>query len=305
VGTGGIGGYFGGLLARGGYDVTFLARGEHLSALQSHGLRLETVTGNFEVKNVQATDSVDGHKPFDVVLFCVKSYDNVTAAKTIAEAVSNNTVVLSIQNGIDNDREIQELLPASTVYPGLAAINSARTAPGVIKQVGGPCTIAFGDPANSTNQVLQDIALDMQKITIKATASAQIERDQWDKFIFVVAFGGMTALCRTPIGPVLNDPIAFDLYQRCVRETIAVAEAGNGNIDPQAFNRTMERIEPYRVEQANATASLLLDVLANRPTEIETLNGAVVRRAEQHNMDVPVNSMIYSAIRLANTSSLR
>lgn len=305
VGTGGIGGFFGGLLAHGGHNVTFLARGEHLEVMQCSGLRLETVKGTYDIEHVNATDSTDGQDPFDVVLFCVKSYDNVAAAKAIASAVDDHSMVISIQNGIDNDKGLQELLPAAKVYPGLATIISARVAPGVVRQSGGTCITIFGDPANPANPLLQDIASDMREAEIDATASQHIERDQWDKFMFVVAFGGMTALCRSPIGHILNDARALDLYRRCVQETVSVAKADGVDIDPRAYETTMERTEAFRGAQEQAMSSLLRDMLAGRPTEIETLNGAVVRRAERHGTDVPINSAIYSGIQLGSSRFLK
>jgi len=298
VGTGGVGGYFGGLLAHGGHDVTFLARGEHLRAMRTSGLRLETTKGEYTIERPKAVESVDGDEPFDVVLFCVKTYDNVTAAKAIAGAVDDRSVVISIQNGMDNDVQLRQLLPLATVYPGLANIISARVAPGVIRQSGGPCVTIFGDPETPANPLLRDVAADMRAAGIAATASRNIERDQWDKFVFIIAFSGMTALCRSPIGGVLNDDRALHLYRRCAEEVIAVAEADGVDIDPNVCETTMSQTEAYRGAQETATSSLLRDVLAGRPTEIESLHGAVVRRAERHHLEVPINSMVYTAIRL-------
>jgi 2-dehydropantoate 2-reductase len=298
VGAGGIGGYFGGLLALSGQDVTFLARGDHLAAMHKNGLRIETVDRSYSIRP-HALDSVDSEPHYDVVLFCVKTYDNVTAAKAIGKAVDDHTVILSIQNGMDNEKALGQLLPAAQVYPGLAHIVSARVAPGVIRQSGGARTILFGDPQNPTNPRLREIAEKMHRAQIDATASTNIERDRWDKFVFIVAFSGMTALCRSPIGEVLNDPLAMSLYRRCVAEAVAVAEAEGVDVDAETSETAIRRTEAYRGAQEKATSSMLRDLLAGRLTEIESLNGAVVRRADERNQDVPVNSMIYSAIKLA------
>ncbi len=301
VGAGGIGGYFGGLLAHGGHDVTFLARGEHLRAMQNTGLRLETVQGGYDIGQPKAVESVEGHEPFDVVLVCVKTYDNITAAKAFSGAVDEHSTVISLQNGIDNDAELRRLLPGVAAYPGLAIIISARIAPGVIRQSGGLCITIFGDQTNPTNSVLRDIASDMHAVGIDARSSQHIERDQWDKFLFVVAFSGMTALCRSPIGSILNDSRTLNLYRRCIEEAVLVAQADGVDVDPKAYETTMSRTEAFRSGQENATSSLLRDVSAGHRTEIESLNGAIVRRAERHGIDVPVNSAIYSAIKLAGS----
>lgn len=298
VGAGGVGGYLAGLLAHAGKDVTLLARGDHLRAIRDHGLRLETVDASYRV-DVRAFGSVVDNEPFDVVLFCVKTYSNRDAAIEVAAAVAADTVVISIQNGMDNERVLDELLPTPNIYPGLIHIVSERVAPGLIRQSGGPRTVIFGDPDDPTNATLQSIAEDMRNADIDASAAADIERSRWEKFTFIVAFAGMTALCRCPIGPILYDQLAMGLYRRCIAETIAVAQAGGIDIGSETAAAAISRTEAYRGGQEHATSSLLRDILAGRRTEIDALNGAVVGRAKKHRLDAPVNSLIYSAIKLA------
>jgi 2-dehydropantoate 2-reductase len=302
VGAGGIGGYFGGLLAHAGQDVTFLARGEHLKAMREDGLRIETADRRYDIGNVRAYDAATDREPFDVVLFCVKTYDNAAAAAAVEGVVGDGTVVLSIQNGMDNDSEIQRLLPPARVYPAVAHIVSARVAPGVIRRSGGAGTVTFGDPAEPDNAVLRAVADVMRAAGIDATASSDIERARWEKFVFIVAFSGMTTLCRAPIGAVLNDPVAMRLYRRCVAEAVATARAGGVDVGPATGAAALDRTETYRGRDENATSSMLRDVLAGRPTEVESLNGAVVRRAADHGLDVPVNSAIYTGIKLATAA---
>jgi 2-dehydropantoate 2-reductase len=301
VGAGGIGGYFGGLLAYDRQDVTFLARGEHLEAMLAEGLRIESMDGVVHVKDARGTASVDGEEPFDVVLFCVKTYDNVTAAKAIRAAVDHRTIVISIQNGLDNDKSLHELLPDAEVYPGLAHIVSARTAPGVVRRTGGAGTLVFGDPHQPASARLREIAQRLRKAHIDATVSPDIESAQWNKFVFIVAFAGLTSICRAPIGDVLRDPVAMDLYRRCVAETVAVARASGVRIDPTCEAAAMKRTEAYRGAQERATSSMLRDLLDGRPTEVEALHGAVVHRAEKYGVNAVVNSAIYAAVRLAST----
>jgi 2-dehydropantoate 2-reductase len=296
AGAGGIGGYFGGLLAHAGADVTFLARGEHLAALRRDGLRLETVDATYHVPEVQARDSVAGEPPFDAVLFCVKTYDNTAAATAIAPAVADGTVVISVQNGIGNDDTLRALLPGARVFPGLAHIVSARVAPGLVRQSGGPRTLVYGDPTRHDQQVLRDMEAELRAAGVLATASEDIRRDQWAKFAFIVAFSGMTALCRTPIGPILHDEAAMGLYRRCVAEAVAVARATGVTVTEEAV---MARTEAYRGAQEGSMSSMLRDLLAGRATEVASLNGAIVGLAAVHGIDVPVNAAIRTAVTLA------
>ncbi|MFW6695316.1 ketopantoate reductase family protein [Streptomyces sp. MAR4 CNX-425] len=296
VGAGGIGGYFGGLLAHAGMDVTFLARGGHLAALRSDGLHLETVDGAYHVPRVRALGAVTGGQPYDVVLFCVKTYDNTTAAAGIAPAVGDGTVVISVQNGIGNDDVLRAALPGAQVFPGFAHIVSARVAPGRIRQSGGPRTLIYGDPEHPDREVLRDIEAELRSAGVDATASTDILRDQWSKFAFIVAFSGMTALCRTPIGPILRDEAAMLLYRRCVAEAVAVARAIGVAATEEAV---LTRTEAYRGAQEGATSSMLRDLLAGRATEVASLNGAIVELAAAHGIDAPVNSAIHTAVALA------
>lgn len=302
VGTGGIGGYFGGLLARAGYDVTFLARGENLKAMQADGLRVEAVDQSF-AQAVRAVESVENDSPYDVVLFCVKTYDNETASRAVLPAVGSGTVVISIQNGLGNDRQLQEIFPGA-VYPGLAHIVSARISPGVVRQSGGPRTVFFGEPGAPANETLQSIASEMQAAGIDATAADNILDHQWNKFVFIVAFSGMTSYCRCPIGPILHDPVAKDVFRRCAAEAVAVAKASGVDMNPGAVATAMERAEAYLGKQEGATSSMFRDLVAGRPTEVDSLNGAVVAQAAAHDVDVPVNSAIYAAVRLADAARL-
>jgi 2-dehydropantoate 2-reductase len=303
VGVGGIGGYFGGLLAHAGHDVTFLARGDNLKAIQANGLRIDSVDQSFVVHPVRSVESVVEDDPFDVILFCTKSYDNETAAQSIVSAAGDETVTISIQNGLGNDSQIQRFLPG-VVYPGLAHIVSARTSPGVIQQSGGARTVFFGDPQGLANETLKSIANDMQSAGIDATAADDILHHLWNKFVFIVAFSGMTSYCRAPIGPILRDPIAKAVFCRCVAEAAAVAKALKVNVDREIETAALRRAEAYLGKQEGATSSMLRDLLAGRPTEIESLNGAIVKEAAAQNVDVPVNSAIYAAVRLASANRM-
>lgn len=295
VGTGGIGGYFGGLLAKAGKDVTFVARGEQFNALKKNGLVVKSVVGNFEVKPVQVIESIAEIEFPDLILFTVKTYDTEEVAKELDKVTTNNTTIITFQNGVDNDLQIKKFIKKAKVYPDVAYVISSRTTPGVIEQTSGLRKLLFGDRINPNNQNLKDVEIMMKEAEVDAVASDDITRDLWKKFMFIVAFSGMTAICRSPIGKVLSDIQTKSLYERCLKEAISVARAVKVNIASDAF----ESIMTISGNTApDSKSSLLVDIENGRRTEIETLNGNLVRLARENKIDIPINELIYRAIRL-------
>lgn len=295
LGTGGVGGYFGGLLAKAGNDVTFVAKDEHHKAIKQNGLKVKSVRGDFVIKPALVVQSIEQVKSPDLVIFTVKTYDTEQAAKELARVAEDNTIILTFQNGVDNDNEIKKYVSKGKIYPGVAYVISTKTKPGVIEQTGGMCKLIFGDRSNPRNSELKAIEKLMQEAEIDATASEDISRDLWNKFMFIAAFSGMTAVCRSPIGKVLGNPTTESLYEDCVQEAIKVAKARGVNVKDNALKKILEISSGT---SPNAKSSLLVDVENRRRNEIETLNGTIVRFGKENNVDVPINELIYGAIKL-------
>ena len=295
VGTGGVGGFFGGLLARAGKDVTFLARGDHYRAIEQHGLRVKSVIGDFQVNPAKAIKRIEDMESPDFIMFTVKTYDTAAAARQLADVVKEDTVIISFQNGVDNDTEIKRHVKNARVFPGLAFVAATRTAPGVIEQTGGARKLIFGDRESAENASLTKIQDMMRAAGIDACVSADITADLWKKFIFICAFSGMTAICRAPIGKVLSDPLSRECYEDCVKEAIAVAKALKVNIADATFDEVMQISRAFTPE---SKSSLLVDIENSRKNEIESLNGTLVKFARRLKIKVPVNQIIYSGIKL-------
>lgn len=305
IGVGGVGGYFGGLLARNGEDVTFVARGAHYDALKKQGLSLKSVDVSFENLPISVVESPAHLEDPDVIFIATKTYDRDQVAEQLSASLSEKTVVIPVQNGIDNDLQLERIIPKAQVYPGLAYIISERTAPGVVEQTAGPRTIFFGERKVAENSKLRELESIMRSAGILATASPDIERELWSKFLWITTFAGMTALCRCEIGAIVNDQRAFDLYIRCLDEGIAVARAAGVVFDEEARSKVIEKSEHYRHTGSHAKSSLLIDIENRRRTEIESLNGAIVRLAQENGIQVPIHESIYTAVRLASEYYLR
>lgn len=294
VGVGGVGGYFGGLLAKAGENVTFVCRGDHYKTIKEEGLKIKSIIGDFVISPAKVVDKISKINNPALVIFTVKTYDTENVAKELKSVISENSVVITFQNGIENDLVIKKITGSKNVYPGVAYVISARTKPGVIEQTGGLRKLIFGD-RNNNNSSLKEVEKVMRTAGIDVSLSDDITRDLWKKYMFIVAFSGMTAVCRSPIGKVLADRTTLSLYERCVKEAIAVAKAHEVFVANDAFENIMtisKNTAPV------SKSSLLVDIENGRKNEIETLNGTLVKLARNYKIDVPINELIYGAIKL-------
>jgi 2-dehydropantoate 2-reductase len=293
VGVGGIGGYFGGILAKSENDVTFVARGENYQAMKNNGLLVKSVTGNFEIRPVQVIEKISEIVNPGLIIFSVKAYDTEKAAEELSAVVNKDTIIITFQNGVDNDGRIKKIIPSAKVYPGVAYVISAKTKPGVIEQTGGLRKLIFGDRQNPNNPKLKEIETLMKNAGINAVFSDDIEREIWNKFMYICPFSSLTALHRKTIGDILSNPNTKKQYEDCLKEAISVAKAMGIKISDNAFSEIMKISENTAPE---SKSSLLIDIENNRPNEIETLNGTLVKLARELNINVPVNELIYNSI---------
>lgn len=293
MGTGGTGGYFGGLLARAGEDVTFIARGAHLDALRSQGLTVRSrLNGDFSVP-VQATDDPSRLEPVDLVLFCVKAYDIGAAAALIRPLVGPETVVLPVQNGIDAAEHLARVVGPEHVMGGVAVVTSSVAAPGVIAQTAGAGKLLLGELAGGASARAERLVRALQRAGIAAEEHAAIQVALWEKFIFICAFSGVTALTRLPIGAILASAECSVLLEGVMAEVAAVAQARGIALPDDSVARSVAlaaRFEPW------ARGSLYHDLAAGRRLELETLNGTVVRLGREQGIPTPYNFVVYAAL---------
>ena len=293
IGAGGTGGYFGGLLARAGEDVTFVARGAQLEALRTRGLTLESrLAGTFAIP-VQTTDDPGEIGPVDLVLLCVKTYDTDAAAKSARPLIHPETMLVSLQNGIDNEERIARATGHSSRIGAVAYVVSAIKAPGVVAQTAGPGKIVLGELSGGTStrtERLRDVLLGAG---IAAELHPDIRVVLWQTFLFICAFSGVTAVTRLPIGTVLADSVTRALFRGTSEEVEAVARAGGIDLPTDCVEQalvTAAAVEPW------GRGSLYGDLAGGRRLELEGLNGEVVRRGREHGIETPLNFAIYAAL---------
>ena len=290
MGSGGTGGYFGAKLARAGEEITFVARGAHLAALRTEGLRIKSaVEGEWTVR-APAVERLDGLPPADVVLFCVKSFDTEEAAALIRPVVGPDTGVLSIQNGVDNEDKLERALGAGHVLGGAARVFATIESPGVIAHTFAG-HLAFGEMDGRETARARALLEACRRASIPAELVSDVPRALWDKYVFLTTHAGITALTRCPAGVLRKVPEARELYRRTVAELLAIGKAAGVAVDEGLLDlKFLDGVAP------NAFSSLHHDLIHGKRLELEALHGHAVRLAERHRVPAPTLFAVYAAL---------
>jgi len=224
--TGGVGGYYGARLAAAGEDVHFIARGAHLAAIRSNGLKLTSGDGDLHLRSVSVTDDPAKLGNADIVIFAVKQYDTETAARLITPLVGDKTAVITVQNGTDPQERLQTIVGRNHVMGGTTYIIGAKVAsPGIITHVGSMERLVFGEFDGRKSERAEQFLAACKKANINGVLSPDIAKDVWAKFALLSAFSGVTSMARKPIGAIIGDPDTRKLLGDAIAETAAVAKA--------------------------------------------------------------------------------
>ena len=292
MGSGGTGGYFGGKLARAGEDVTFVARGAHLAALQARGLSIKSpVEGEWSVP-VTAVERLDGCPPADLVLLCVKSFDTDEAAALIRPVVGPQTGVLSIQNGVDNEDKLARVLGPGHVLGGAVRVFATIAAPGVIAHTFGG-HLVFGEMDGRETERARDFLAACRKASIPAELVSDVTRALWEKYVFLVTHAGITALTRSAAGIIRKIPELRELYRRTATELLAIGREAGVRIDESLIDQGMKMLDGVA---PTASSSLHHDLVHGKRLELEALHGHALRLAERHRVDAPTLFTAYAAL---------
>lgn len=292
-GTGGAGGYFGGRLAQAGEDVVFIARGEHLRALRTHGLRVESLKGDFVVQRVQAADAPAQVGVVDAVLVGVKAWQVTEAAQAMRPLVGPETFVVPLQNGVEAPAQLSAVLGAEQVLGGLCSIISFVAGPGHIRHVGAEPYIAFGELDNRPSQRAERLRQAFARAGVKVEVPPDIHVAMWEKFLFIASWGGVGAVTRVPVGVVRRLPETRQIMEQAMREILLVAQARKIALTEEAIRNGMAFVDNL---QPGSTASMQRDIMEGRPSELEAQNGAVVRLGGDVGVPTPVHAFIYSSL---------
>jgi len=296
LGSGGIGGYYGALLAKGGHDVAFIARGAHLEALQQRGLTVRTPEGESTIPVTAVADT----KSLALVLFCVKSYDTEPAAEALAPLMARDTAVVTLQNGVDNVEAIGSVVGSGAVLAGAVYVALQLAGPGVVLRTGNEGRIVFGELSGAVTERVQRIASAFTQSGIPHQVSTDINRVLWEKFLFIAGVGGVTALARSGIGPLLASAESRLLLTTACEEIAAVALGEGVPLPADAVDRVIQQAAALPPQWRSSMARDLADA---RRLEVDALSGAVVRRGLKLGVPTPVHRTIAACLSVHQPSA--
>jgi 2-dehydropantoate 2-reductase len=299
VGAGAVGGYFGGMLARAGAPVAFIGRRVFVDAVNRDGLFLDTVEFKENVK-VQGSTELAAARNAEIVLFCVKTTDTAIAARELAPLLRENAIVVSLQNGVDNAEQIQA---ASGLHALAAAVYVAASvpSPGTVKHVGRG-DLVLGPQSESTARVAAVFA----RANVPCKISENLVAELWTKLVWNCALNAMSALGRATYGDILVSEDARQLLEGTVYEVLSVAKAGGILLplfdDPKAALAGGLRIA---AEMAATRSSTAQDLMRGKKTEIDSLNGFIVRKGRALSVPTPINHALFTLVKLAESQAER
>ncbi|RZU52093.1 ketopantoate reductase [Krasilnikovia cinnamomea] len=295
IGVGGLGGFFGGRLVAAGHDVEFLARGAHLAALRRDGLALVGPDGDVTSTPVRATDDPRDIGRVDAVLLAVKTWQLDGALAALPPLLGPDSAVITTQNGVEAPGQVAEAVGRDAVLPGVAKVIAMLDRPAVVCHVGGLGSLDFAEWDNAPTARAQRIRAALAAAGIRTTAPADIWRELWAKFLFVVPFGGLGAVTDAPFGVLRERPGTRRLLEHGMAEIEQLARAHDVALPADIVPTTMEFLDR---QPAAGTSSLHRDIQAGRPSELDAWTGAVVRLGARTGTPTPVNGVIHEILSL-------
>ena len=297
VGAGAVGGYFGGMLARAGAQVTFIGRPAFVDAVRENGLFLDTVQFREHVKVPASTDLTTA-RDAGIILFCVKTTDSAETARALGTVLSNDAVIVSMQNGVDNAEQIGAASGLKAL-PAAVYVAASVPAPGIVKHVG------RGDLVlGPQNEITQRVAAVFNRANVPCRISENLAGELWTKLVWNCALNALSALGKVTYGEILASADAKQLLETTVYEVLAVAKASGiqpaGLEDPKAALAGAYKVAEQMAATRSSTAQ---DMMRNKKTEIDSLNGFIVRRGRELNIPVPANHALFTLIKLAEGNS--
>jgi 2-dehydropantoate 2-reductase len=297
MGAGAVGCYFGGMLARAGATVTLIGRAKHVEAIRRNGLLIESLNFRQQIP-IRATSDVNAARDADILLFCVKSYDTDEAARSLAPHLGSDALVLSLQNGVDNAERIRSAAKIGAI-PAVVYVAVASSEAGRIQHSGRGDLIIGDLPGSAGPHDLFAVASTFERAAIPCRVSENIEADLWTKMIMNCAYNAISALGRSRYGAIVQNPCGRAVMTQVSEEAIAVAGAAGVRLPDGMVDAVLKLAETM----SGATSSTAQDIARGSRTEIDSLNGYVVRLGAQLGVAAPVNQTLHGLVKLLEEST--
>ncbi|MBZ5497435.1 MAG: ketopantoate reductase family protein [Acidobacteriia bacterium] len=300
--TGGLGGYYGALLAKNGHDVVFIARGAHLIAMRENGLAVRSVHGDLSIRPVQVTDDPRTIGPVDWVLFTVKTYDTEAAARAIQPILADDTAVVTFQNGVEAHEQIGAIIGMEHVLVAPVQIVSNAVAPGVIEQRSQFRLMTIGEACGGVTPRVRRLVAEFRDAGMEASATADVLTPLWHKFVFIASIAGLSSLARTEPYELLQLAEARATLHAAMEEVHATGEALGVRMDADIVERQYQfclRLGPGQ------KASMHLDLEQGKRLEIDAMSGAIVRLGAVQGVPTPVHRTIYAGLKMMDERARR
>ncbi|WP_163527076.1 ketopantoate reductase family protein [Halobacillus ihumii] len=295
AGAGAVGSYFGSMLEQAGHPVTFLARGSHLTAMQKHGLVIDG-DGAEAHSTKTFTDNIEDLAGSELILFCVKSNDTARMAEQLLPILQEDALVLTMQNGVDNEETLEAIFGRDRVLSAATYVQAFLEAPGKVRQRG-RVKLLIGELNSSAENACARVIETFQTAGIDAVHSGQILKRKWDKLLWNVTFNPLAAASGARVGQILDDPPLRKTAEAISSEAIGVAVAAGIAVEPDpTISKIFSNAEYARSHQT----SMLQDRLQGKRMEVESMCGFIVRKAEEHGLEVPTLQSIYSTLSFMN-----
>ena len=296
IGTGGVGGYFGGLLANAGHDLTFVARGKHLEAIKTHGLQIKSVNGDFTVYPAQAVDNPRAISPPDYMVVAVKDYQLDEVLPDLEALAGPQTTVVPLLNGVDAHERLIEALGPDGVVGGLCSLVTMIEAPGIIRQESALRRVVVGELNREKSDRVERIVQAWRECGVEAIHADDIHVAIWTKFMFIASFGGISALSQSAAGELIGCRETRTLLIKAMEEIDSLARVQGIVLAPDAVDSAVLLLENF---EPTATSSFQRDVADGKPFELEAFSGKIMRLGRELGVETPVHNSMYALLRPA------
>jgi 2-dehydropantoate 2-reductase len=292
MGSGAVGGFFGAKLATGSNNVAFIARGSHLAAVQREGLVIESFSHNLHIRDALFTDDPTKVGTVDLILFAVKSYETESVARALAPLIDKQTMILSLQNGVDNADKIANVWGMHRTLAGVVYVGSQLARPGTIKHSAGG-RIVLGELDGQVHETTKAVEQVLASAQIPCEISAAIREAQWRKLLWNAPFCAISCLTRATAQDIVESDSLTKLALDCMAEVRAAAQTADIDLNPTLFDETLN----FSKTLGAFKPSMLQDLEAGKPLEFEAFNGIVMRLLQQSGKQAPTNQVFYRALK--------